>query len=460
MSRTIGQAGRFANLDVSPDMAEILAMTPLAYPCNLIRELQPDRLAVIARLSGLAAPDIATARVLDIGGGDGANVIALASAWPRASFVCVDLDAEAVARGQARIAQIGLDNVRVEQGDIIDLAENLAGSFDYIFCHGVYAWVPPVVQSAILRLMGRVLVPEGVAYLSYNALPGGRFRLAIRDMLLRETQGLKGEAKIAAAKAFLRDYAAQKPGDRPVQTLLREVAAVMRDKTPAVLFHDELGPIFDPQPFYQVANAAREQGLDYINEVIPEMPDDEKGDDIETVIRIGQHNDEDKVRFFRRNVFVRSGRNPHRAAWAENLGGLHVSSQLSGDSLVAHFLEQAWPNRLPAEMLPAMEVVRLFDEGLADLHTTDAPYATEMPDRPRVHPLALAELANGAAELTTLDHSTDVMLMPEPRALISWLDGTLDRTAIEARWLAEGGVSGRLQSALEVVLRARLIMRE
>src|SRR5262245_41296039 len=129
----------------------------VAYPSDAFLATHPDRLATVARLHGLHSPAIETARVLEVGGGTGINVIAMAAAYPDAQFLSFDLAQEPVARGQAIVAAAGLTNVRVELADILVAAETLEGPFDYIIVHGVYSWVPEPVRAAIMRLIGRVL---------------------------------------------------------------------------------------------------------------------------------------------------------------------------------------------------------------------------------------------------------------------------------------------------------------
>jgi hypothetical protein len=71
----------------------------------------------------------------------------------------------------------------VRQGDIGELGAEL-GRFDYIVAHSVYSWVPEAVREHILVLCRELLSGNGVAYISYNALPGWRMRGMLRDVLL------------------------------------------------------------------------------------------------------------------------------------------------------------------------------------------------------------------------------------------------------------------------------------
>ena len=81
------------------DAAATNAYDVMAYPSGVFATTHPDHLATIARLHGLNPPPPETARVLEIGGGDGMNLIAMAAAYPDARFRSFDLaDVEWMAR--------------------------------------------------------------------------------------------------------------------------------------------------------------------------------------------------------------------------------------------------------------------------------------------------------------------------------------------------------------------------
>ena len=112
------------------------------YSNNPYAQTHPERLATVAILHGLAPPDPFHARVLEIGCGAGGNLMAMAAATPGIRATGVDLAAEPIAEGQRAIAEIGLGNIELRQGDLRDLADGSLGEFDYIVAHGVYSWIP------------------------------------------------------------------------------------------------------------------------------------------------------------------------------------------------------------------------------------------------------------------------------------------------------------------------------
>src|SRR6202167_3563336 len=109
----------------------------------------PDRLAAMAILHGLSPVPVDHCRVLEIGCNEGANLIPMAYAIPSSEFVGIDLARLPVERGQRRIRELGLTNVRIFEGDLLEVGAEL-GQFDYIIAHGVYAWVPDNVRDRLL----------------------------------------------------------------------------------------------------------------------------------------------------------------------------------------------------------------------------------------------------------------------------------------------------------------------
>jgi len=125
-------------------------------------QTHPDRLATVAILHGLEPPDPFTARVLEIGCGAGGNLMAMAAATPGIRAVGVDLATGPIEDGRAVIAEVGLTNVELRQGDVRDLTDGALGEFDYIVAHGVYGWIPQDARDALLLVTEhkKVLVKE------------------------------------------------------------------------------------------------------------------------------------------------------------------------------------------------------------------------------------------------------------------------------------------------------------
>ncbi|MFC3174577.1 methyltransferase domain-containing protein [Novosphingobium bradum] len=459
----------------------------VAYPAWIYPETEPSRLAAIARLHGLAAPDPAMARVLEVAGGDGLNMVAMAAAWPRARFHSFDLAPTAVARG-ARLAEAaGLGNVRITVDDLLDAAETLAGPYDYIIVHGLYAWVPEVVREATLRLIGRVLAPQGISFVSYNAKPGSYLRNAIRDMLLHHVEGVADpQERLSRVFALLEDYVQPKPGDSPAVAALRWTAGPILQRMPGALFHDEMGDIYAPQSLTEVTDAAARHGLAFLNDASPFMiydglPGGEVAED--EVVRLAQADDYRAATFFHQTLLVRPGRAPRRGLVAGCLDDLWLgaAAQRTGpgeftgsgrsveisDPDLAEFLDlaaQRSPERLALRPIATTlerceDIVRLANAGLVVLHAAPAPFAAVAGERPLASPLARAQVAEGTVGLISLDLKGVAFADPGPRAFLALLDGTRDRAGLERDWAASGhGHEVPVAAALDHFAKAGMLL--
>ena len=425
--------------------------------------------------------------MLEIGGGDGINLIAMAAAYPDAEFLSFDLAAAPVARGQAIIAASGLANICVIVGDILDLARTLEGPFDYVSAHGVYAWVPGAVRDALMALIGRVLSPDGVAFVSYNALPGGYFRRAVRDMLLHELEPITDhQQRLVAARAFLTAYARPRADDRPLLAAMRDVARPISLKALNGLHHDELGEVFEPQAFGDVVANAAAHGLRFLNESEPgRIHDGLPGEPLDeaAVIRAVITSDHVNVCFFHQTLFVRDTATParipdlaairdlHAAAHCERVshtdfrsadGTFGISDAPLADAVGR--LAAAWPARIRVGDLVDDEmrleaIFRLYEGKAITLYAAPLPGTLTPGSHPTVSGFARALLTMGEETIYTLDQRALKLDQPGPRAFLALLDGTRDRATVEADWKASGyGDETDLDNALARFAAAPLLV--
>ena len=87
-----------------------------------------------------------------------------------------------MAAGRRRVAEFGLVNVTLVEEDLGNLSP-AHGNFDYIIAHGVYSWVPAGVRDGLFAMAAQRLAPNGVMFVSFNALPGCRVRQAAWEIL-------------------------------------------------------------------------------------------------------------------------------------------------------------------------------------------------------------------------------------------------------------------------------------
>jgi hypothetical protein len=139
------------------------------------------------------------------------------------------------------------------------------GSVDYLIAHGLYSWVPERVRESVLSLCGRMLSDRGLAFISFNALPGSHSRSMIREMLRRHV-GMRGsvEERIGQARgllAFLHAAAEGAPGHRG--TMRPEYERLLQG-SPAQLVHDEMSDCHEAFYFSDFMARAAVHGLDFV----------------------------------------------------------------------------------------------------------------------------------------------------------------------------------------------------
>ena len=185
----------------------------------------------------------------------------MAYGLPGSAFCGVDLSRGAIARARELATALGLDNLDLRHADLAALPP--LGTFDYVVAHGVYSWVAPAERDALLAACRSHLAPHGVAYVSYDVLPGGHLREITRQMLrwhLREVSD--PEEGIAQARALLAAIAEARPeGDE-----MRLVAERALQQGDPALFHDELAPHHEAVLFADFAAHAARHGLRFLAE--------------------------------------------------------------------------------------------------------------------------------------------------------------------------------------------------
>jgi SAM-dependent methyltransferase len=247
-------------------MAPLTPYDRIAYRTLPMPQTHPDRLATIALLHGMTPRPIDRCRVLELGCGDGSNLIPMAYGLPDSEFVGVDLAGSAVASGAAAISALGLRNVTLLHVDLIDLSESL-GAFDYVIAPGIYSWVPAPVRDRILAVCRALLTPQGVAFVSYNTYPGCHLRQAVWQILQYHVDGISDPTeRISQARALARFMADCPQTDGSDAAILRGEMQAVLDHSPGLLFHDDLAATNAPVYFHQFAAHARGHGLQFLAE--------------------------------------------------------------------------------------------------------------------------------------------------------------------------------------------------
>jgi methyltransferase-like protein/SAM-dependent methyltransferase len=249
------------------------AYNQLPYQSFPYPKSSPAYLRTIGTLFGMEAPPLETARVLELGCAAGGNIIPLAAQYPQATWVGVDLSDVQISAGREFIGHLGLNNIELKACSITDI-DSTIGPFDYIIAHGVFSWVPEFVREHIMMLCRDLLTPSGIAYISYNTLPGWNTRRIIRDLALYHGKHFEqtGE-KIQETKELLSFISDALAGsDDSYAKLIMESVSFLKDKQDYYIAHDFLEANNTPFYFSEFISMAERYDLKYLAEAsIPSM---------------------------------------------------------------------------------------------------------------------------------------------------------------------------------------------
>lgn len=341
----------------------------LPYVSHAFPQTHPARLAAIGTIFGLEMPAIETARVLEIGCASGGNIIPLASAYPKATFLGVDLSVTQIDDGKQRIEALGLTNIELRQQDIT-FFEDPGHRFDYIICHGVYSWVSEPVRHAILDVCSNYLEFRGVAYVSYNVLPGWRPKQIVRDALMAHVgQTSNQRERIARAREFMVFLNQHTPAGSYGEAV-KEGIAQLQKVSDDYLAHEFLELENAPCSFHDFMYMAGQHSLAYLGEsdvnmMVPENFGPEAAKSLRMLGGNTLHSTENYIdvltgRTFRQTLLI----SPARAAATKRnidhskIETLHLVADITEVPSGVPEMPYCFENRLGRQLRTRVEAVR------------------------------------------------------------------------------------------------------
>ena len=463
------------------------------YPNVPFLQTHPDRLATLGILFGLDPAPVSKCRVLEVGCGDGENLIPMAFENPASEFLGLDAADVAIRAGNREIAAHGLTNIRLEHVDLTDAGSEI-GVFDYLIAHGFYSWVPEPVRDKLLALAQAVLSPHGILFVSYNALPGGRIRQMFRDMMmfhLGEVTEL--EAAVQGAREVVQWFQASRASEGPLGIFQSQIEAIM-ERQPNVLYHDELNAVYHPVYLHEFLAHAGGFGLQYLSEAnyYDTQPGNLPGAVVAEIDRVSRGNriirdqyfDFMKCRMMRQTLLCRRDIVLPDAPLANRLALLYAASAAKpvspkpelGPGIAEEFrggrgtgvttahpltkgvmlsLSEVWPQalsfpellaaacRLTGEPPDAEGLRRIlmstFGAGVIELHSRPPRCVAGVSQFPVASELVRSQVRRGRCA-TTARHTTIEAKDQNIRLLIGLLDGTRDLAALTRELAPHSGL--------------------
>ena len=456
------------------------------YPGHPYPQSYPDRLATLGLIFGLQPASVECCRVLEIGCGDGENLIPLACSFPRGRFVGIDLAARAIAKGGETISVLGLENISLRILDLDEVTPEL-GEFDYIIAHGVYSWVPPRLRLKILSICKENLAANGIAYISYNAYPGGHLRDMASEMMKFHVRGCSSaEDRISQSRSLMQFLSDVNVGHEKYGDFLQHEFKRIQTSDDSLIYHDDLSEFRTPVYFYQFIEDASRHGLQFLAEadfnemqdaIYPAAVAEKLAQLNHDVILKEQYLDFLKCRTFRQTLLVHTevkiNRVPNPGAVmhfyvasraqpvsvSPNLtskvieefkgvrgGAVKTDHSITKAALV--YLASQWPkavtfDHLLAEartMLPPREnsdpaelseiLLQLYSAGVIEFHVHAPAFTLEVSERPTASPLARHQVKTSII-VTALNYASVKLEDSLSRSLLWLLDGTRDEAMLK-----------------------------
>lgn len=165
-------------------------VTDITYMTGYYRQQSPSMIALGCLLGGVASPMPGSddpVSYLELGCGQGFGAMLLAASNPNWNVTAIDFNPAHIVAARAWAADAALDNIRFIEADFATLAEDPVSvevpQADFVSMHGVWSWVPPIVQSGIVRLLRSKVRSGGAVHVSYNALPAWGAALGMQRLL-------------------------------------------------------------------------------------------------------------------------------------------------------------------------------------------------------------------------------------------------------------------------------------
>ncbi len=133
-------------------------------------DTHPELLRARAKLVGVDAPPLSSARVLEIGCAQGWNLLYLAAQYPNARFEGLDRSKIQIQSAKELASKLELTNIQFTQSLFQELLSS-DSRYDFIIVHGVLSWISPRDQETLIQVLSERLSENGLAFVSFNVRP-------------------------------------------------------------------------------------------------------------------------------------------------------------------------------------------------------------------------------------------------------------------------------------------------
>ena len=321
--------------------AETFAYDEVSYPGLILPNTNPDRMAAIARLYGMTPASPEKCRVLELGCGNGVNLNWMAYNLSGSEFIGVDLAKNHIIEAESSAKEIGLENVKFFQEDVLQINKGSFGTFDYIVAHGLFSWVPEFVREKVLEIYDELLNPNGVGFISYNVYPGCYRRQMVNDMMRFYTERFENpQEKIQQGTSFI-GFMTENVKSPAYHEILKYEYESFSRRPASNIFHDDLAEMNQPFYFTEFLSQAAHFNLKFLSESDYLFSERSflSGEVAQTIDNISrnpiereQYADFFECRRFRQTLLCKKDVSLHKKVMIDDLGDFYVSSAMVSET--------------------------------------------------------------------------------------------------------------------------------
>jgi SAM-dependent methyltransferase len=173
------------------------------YDSPLCPGQDPLTMAYVGALNGGTPPPLTEPfSYLELGCGSGHTLEILAAAYPHGHFYGVDKNEDLIKKAQRRQEENHLSNLTFYGKDFGRVKDLKLPPCHYITLHNVWSYLDPSSLEEALHVIDEVLAPQGLLFINYHALPGGRVPQEMAHFLKSISLQMPGETLEKAQQAL------------------------------------------------------------------------------------------------------------------------------------------------------------------------------------------------------------------------------------------------------------------
>ncbi len=237
------------------------------YTYGYYAELAPTRADFALLLAGHAG--IPDGPCCELGFGQGVSLCVNAAADRSRQWWGNDFMPEHVRFARSLADAAGLDAILCDQSFEEFCARDDLPQFAFIALHGIWSWISPRDQAVIVDFLRRKLMVGGVAYLSYNTLPGWTTMAPLRHLFNEYVRSALPPAtrpveRMRAALGFVEGLLATNPAYARHNPEIGKRLAKLRTSPPEYLPHEYLNAEWHLPTFAEMSRSLADAKLAYV----------------------------------------------------------------------------------------------------------------------------------------------------------------------------------------------------